>query len=81
MRRTASPRAKVTIRADAFAPNETLVFSRDYTGEGSSQAGKMLGLGAFGQKSAVRQSSLDAFKQAFARMRPDVRSALLAPPP
>lgn len=49
----------------------------------------MIGLGAFGQMSAVRQSSLDAFKQAFAKIRPDILAVLeraatpssTAPPP
>lgn len=69
-------RARVRIHVDAFAPGHHLVFSKDYTGTGDSQAGKMIGLGAFGQKSAVRQSSLEAFREAFDAMRPDLVAAL-----
>jgi len=64
--------ATLTVHVDAYGANKTPLFSKSYTGDGENEAGKMIGLGAFGQMSAVRQSSLDAFKQAFAKMRPDI---------
>lgn len=75
--------ATLSVHVDAYGTNRTLIFSKSYTGNGQNEAGKMIGLGAFGQMSAVRQSSLDAFKQAFAKMRPDILAALAsegAPP-
>ena len=64
--------ATLRIHADVYGPGKELLLSKDYPGVGANQAGKMVGLGAFGQKSAVRQSSLDAFRLAFAQMRPDL---------
>ena len=69
-------RAKLTIKADVYGPGRTAVFSRTYSSEGSSGAGKMIGLGVFGQKSAVRQSSLVAFKNVFEELRRDIATAL-----
>jgi hypothetical protein len=69
-------RAKLTLRAEAFGPGRKPIFSKDYSAMGESEAGMMVGLGALGQTSAVRQSSLDAFKAAFAAMRPDLLAAL-----
>jgi len=68
--------ATVTVHVDAYGTNKTPLFSNSYTGNGANEAGKMVGLGAFGQMSAVRQSSLDAFKDAFAKMRPDILAVL-----
>lgn len=68
--------AKVTLHAEAFGPGRTPLFSKSYSSEGTGEAGKMIGLGAFGQKSAVRQSSLSAFKDVFAQLRPDIVAAL-----
>ena len=72
-------RAKMAVHAEAFGPSRTPVYSRSYTSEGDAEAGKMVGAGAFGQKSAVRQSSLDAFKRIFEQMRPDIVDALRGP--
>ncbi len=36
----------------------------------------MFGLGAFGMKSAVRQSSFDAYKKVFAALRKDIEGTL-----
>ena len=63
----------------AFGPGRSPLFSRSYNSEGDYEAGKMLGAGAFGQKSAVRQSSLDAFKRVFEQLRPDIEDALRSP--
>ena len=67
--------ATLTLHAEGFGPDKMLVFSGDYTSEGRNESGKMLGAGAFGQKSAVRQSSLDAYRKAFDQMRPDLIAA------
>ena len=37
--------------------------------------------GAFGMKSAVRQSSFDAYKTVFAKLRADLANMLEMPPP
>lgn len=62
----------VIIQARVYRPGKTLVFDRSYREEGDSQGGKMVAAGAFGMKSAVRQSSFDAYKKAFARIRGDL---------
>ena len=62
----------VVIQARVYRPGRALVFDRSYREEGDSQGGKMAGAGAFGMKSAVRQSSFDAYKKAFARIRADL---------
>jgi hypothetical protein len=62
----------VIIQARVYRPGKTLVFDRSYREEGDSQGGKMVAAGAFGMKSAVRQSSFDAYKKAFARIRADI---------
>ena len=62
----------VVIQARVFRPGKALVFDRSYREEGDSQGGKMVAAGAFGMKSAVRQSSFDAYKKAFARIRADM---------
>jgi hypothetical protein len=72
-------RAKMALHAEAFGPGRTQLFSRSYTSEGHAESGKMVGAGAFGQKSAVRQSSLDAFKRVFDQLRPDIEDALRSP--
>ncbi|HEV7733133.1 MAG TPA: hypothetical protein VGR62_13265 [Candidatus Binatia bacterium] len=74
-------RAKVRIHVEAFAPDRRLLLSKDYAGDGDSQAGRMIGLGAFGQKSAVRQSSLVAFRNAFDAMRADLIAIIATPSP
>ena len=68
-------RAKLTLHAEAFSPGRQSIFSKSYMSEGGSGAGKMIGLGAFGQKSAVRVSSLQAFRSVFEQMRPDIMAA------
>jgi hypothetical protein len=68
--------ATITVHVDAYGTNKTLLFSSSYTGNGANESGKMVGLGAFGQLSAVRQSSLGALKDAFAKMRPDILAVL-----
>lgn len=41
-----------------------------------TQGGKMFWGGAFAMKSAIRQSSLDAYKKVFAQLRADLEAAL-----
>jgi hypothetical protein len=72
-------RAKMTIHAEGFGPGRTPIFSKSYSSEGDSEAGKMIWAGALGQKSAVRQSSLDSFREIFEQMRTDIVDALQGP--
>jgi hypothetical protein len=70
-------RAKVVVHANAKARNGALLFEKSYRADGASQGGKMFWAGAFGMKSAIRQSSLDAYKQIFAQMRVDLERGLI----
>jgi len=72
-------RAEMAVHVEAFGPGKIPLFSRDYTANGDKAAGKMMNLGAMGQKSAVRQSTLSALKQVFDEMRPDVVATLGTP--
>jgi hypothetical protein len=62
----------VVIQARVYQPGKVLVFEKSYREEGDAQGGKMVGAGAFGMKSAVRQSSFDAYKKAFGKIRADL---------
>jgi hypothetical protein len=73
-------KALVTVRAVATGADGRLLFDRAYLGEGESQGAKMFWAGPFGMKSAVRQSSLDAYKKVFEKMRADLSQALEAAP-
>ena len=64
--------ATVVVLAKVYRSGQLLVFEKSYREEGEQQAGKMVGAGAFGMKSAVRQSSFDAYKKVFARLRADL---------
>lgn len=66
--------ATFTVNAKAYGANRTLLFDQTYTAEGSNQAGKMVGAGAFGMKSAVRQSSVSALKKIFEQLRHDLET-------
>ena len=68
--------ASVIVQVEAYGVDKTRLFSKSYSGSGANESGKMVGLGAFGQMSAVRQSSLDAFKEAFAKLRIDILAVL-----
>ncbi len=67
--------AKVTVKATAYGEGKRQLLERTYSAEGATQGGKMFWGGAFAMKSAIRQSSFDAFKQVFAQMRPDLATA------
>jgi hypothetical protein len=68
--------ATVTVRAIASGPDRRQLFDKTYTEQGAGQGGKMFGLGAFGMKSAVRQSSFDAYKKIFTALRSDITDSL-----
>lgn len=59
----------VVVQARAFRASRTLLFDKSYREEGEGEGGKMVAAGAFGMKSAVRQSSFDAYKKVFAQPR------------
>ena len=69
-------KATVTVRAVAYRAEKKIVLDRTYTQEGRPQRGKMFNAGAFGMKSAVRQSSFDAYKKVFALLRDDLNKSL-----
>lgn len=69
-------RATVTIRAIAYGPGKQELFNKTYGKQGITQGGKMFWGGAFAMKSAVRQSSFDAYKQVFAELRKDLSHAM-----
>jgi len=72
-------RATVIVRAIAYAPGRVPLFEKTYQEEGDTQGGKMFGGGAFAMKSAIRQSSYDAYKKAFAKLRADLAAVLDKP--
>ena len=67
--------ATVKVNVVAKARGGRLLFEKTYDAEGVTQGKKMFWGGAFGMKSAIRQSSLDAYKQVFAKLRNDLESA------
>jgi hypothetical protein len=69
-------RAKVMANAAVFDRQGKPLMQRTYSAEGETQGAKMFWGGAFGMKSAIRQSSLDAFKKIFAQLRPDLTGAM-----
>lgn len=68
--------ASITVRAIAYALGKKVLFNKTYTEQGETQGAKMFWAGAFGMKSAIRQSSLDAYKKIFTAMRGDLTEAL-----
>ena len=73
--------ATVVVQARVYRAGRILVFDRSYREEGMGQGGKMFGAGAFGMKSAVRQSSFDAYKKVFSKLRSDLTAVLAQPSP
>ena len=69
-------RAKVSVTATAYGPGKMQFLQKTYSAEGTSQGAKMFWAGPFGMKSAIRQSSLNAYKQIFAALRADLMPAL-----
>lgn len=68
-------RATVTIRGVLYRPGRRVILDKIYTEQGFSQGSKMFWGGAFAMKSAIRQSSLDAYKKVFSALRADVEQA------
>lgn len=70
--RFANFHASVTVKATAYGEGKQRLFERTYSADGEAQGAKMFWGGAFAMKSAIRQSSFDAFKQIFSQLRPDL---------
>ena len=68
--------ATIEVQAIAHGPDGSVLFDKSYREEGFGQGGKMFWGGPFGMKSAIRQSSLDAYKKIFTRLRSDLSEAL-----
>ena len=68
--------ASVTVKVIAYSKGRQRLFERSYSAEGDTQGAKMFWGGAFAMKSAIRQSSFDAFKQVFDQLRPDLVKAV-----
>jgi len=64
--------ATITVHAVAYSAAHRMLFEHDYTAQGSGQGAKMYWAGAFGMKSALRQSSLDAYRTIFRQIRGDL---------
>ncbi len=69
-------RATVTVRAIAYGAGKNVLFEKTYTEQGFTQGAKMFWAGPFAMKSAVRQSSFDAYKKVFAALRSDIAAVL-----
>ena len=69
-------RAKVSVTATAYDRGRRQLLQKTYSAEGETQGAKMYWARAFGMKSAIRQSSLDAYKKVFAEIRSDLAAAL-----
>ena len=68
--------AVVTVRAKAYQKTDQILLEKTYTKDGIRQGGKMFWGGAFAMKSAMRQSSFDAYKKVFAELRSDLLKVL-----
>ena len=66
--------ATVVVQAKVYGPGRVIIFDRLYRGEGSTQGGKMYWGGLFAMKSAIRQSSFEAYRSAFSQLRLDLGS-------
>ena len=73
--------ATVVIQAKAYGPGRTLIFDKSYREEGDRQGAKMFWGGAFAMKSAIRQSSFQAYQAAFAKLRFDLGLFFVKPGP
>jgi hypothetical protein len=69
-------RAKVSVSVTAYEPGKRQLLKKTYSAEGESHGAKMFWAGAFGMKSAIRQSSLNAYKKVLAALRADLMPAL-----
>jgi hypothetical protein len=66
--------ADVSVAVVAKARGGNVLFEKTYSAQGDTQGGKMFWGGAFAMKSAIRQSSLDAYKKIFAQLRTDLEA-------
>jgi len=73
--------ATVVVQAKTYRPGHVLIFDKSYREEGDTQGSKMFWGGAFAMKSAIRQSSFDAYKKVFAKLRADLVNVLEKPSP
>ena len=71
-------RATITMRAlvSRMSEGKHALLDQTYHGVGSSQGEKMFWGGAFSMKSAIRQSSISAFKKIFKKLRQDLTRVL-----
>ena len=69
-------RAWISMTATVYDRGRRQLLQKTYSAEGETQGAKMFGTGAFGMKSAIRQSSLDAYRKVFAELRSDLAAAL-----
>ena len=70
--------AQITTRVvvSKMEPGRRVLLDRTYHGTGISQGAKMFWGGAFSMKSAIRQSSIDAYQKIFRQMREDLIRSL-----
>lgn len=66
--------ATISVAVVAKGRGGNLLFEKTYSATGDTQGGKMFWGGAFAMKSAMRQSSLDAYKKIFAQLRTDLEA-------
>lgn len=71
--------ATVVVQAKAYGPGYIQLLDKSYREEGDTQGAKMFWGGAFAMKSAIRQSSYDAYKKVFAKLRADLTAMLYRP--
>ncbi len=67
--------APLVVVIDAATLNKRCLYKKP-TEQGFKQGGKMFWGGAFAMKSAIRQSSFDAYKKVFAALRSDIATVL-----
>ena len=70
--------ARIAVVATVYERGRKQIHHKTYRASGESQGAKMFWGGAFGMKSAIRQSSLDAYKKIFAQLRTDLAATLPA---
>jgi len=68
--------ASLTIHADVYGAQNQSLFSDSYSASGRSGAAKMWVTGAWGMKSAVRESSVEAFRAAFQQLNEELEKNL-----
>jgi hypothetical protein len=68
--------SSISMHAVAYGPGRSELLDKTYSGEGDTQGAKMFWGGAFAMKSAIRQSSIDVYKQMFASLRGDLGNLL-----